>query len=288
MGRMPLPQGRGRTINCTVTPLLRSLGRRGSPAGLAPTASPEPSRVGLPPQPGHSRASGAETGLGGGRGVVTAAGTRGWGQDGVSSPRHPPTPQDERPGVCSQISPAWVPRAHPTGTPPPLPTARPVLRSFDAPGKGGRCHEAPQPRADLKRLVAWTLRETQEIPSNNPGSHRPRAPGEGPGAWRRRHRHSAPRKGGPSRMGVKDGEPSVCSARGGRRQTRLSNSSQQGRTGRKAPRHTLTQAFTSTCAGTRVRDAALRGWTERGQGRAAPPRSRVFPASPQPPRDLSP
>lgn len=267
VGCTPLPQGHGRTINCTVTPLLRCLGRRGSPAGLAPTANPEPSRVGLPPHPGTAGPLGGETGLGGGRGVVTAAWTRGWGQDGVSSPRYPPTPQDEQPGVCSQISPAWAPRAHPTGTPPPLPTARPVLRSFDAPGKGG-CQEAPQPRADLKRLVAWTLRETQENPSNNPGSHRPRAPGEGPGAWRRRHTALSSQKGGTEQDGGegRGAAPAQCTGSpsvGHDRETHQ----QQGRTGRKAPRHTLTQAFTSMCAGTRVREVAPRGWTGGGQGR---------------------
>ena len=44
------------------------------------------------------------------------------------------------------------------------------------PGSGG-CYKAPQPRANLKRLVAWSLHETQKIPSNKPGSHRLRAPG---------------------------------------------------------------------------------------------------------------
>ena len=54
------------------------------------------------------------------------------------------------------------------------------------PGSGG-CYKAPQPRANLKRLVAWSLHETQKIPSNKPGSHRLRAPGEGRGACHRRH-----------------------------------------------------------------------------------------------------
>ena len=112
-------------------------GEEGESRRPGPHRQPRAFQGGAAPPPGHSRASGGETGLGGGRGVVTAAGTRGWGQGGVSSPRYPPTPQDEQPGVCSQISPAWAPRAHPTGSPPPLPTARPVLRSFDAPGKGG-------------------------------------------------------------------------------------------------------------------------------------------------------
>lgn len=89
-------------------------------------------------------------------------------------------------------------------------------------------------------------------------------------------------------MGVKGGEPCVRSARGRQASDtteRLINSEEEPEG--KLP-DTLTQAFTSMCAGTRVRDAALRGWTEGGQGRAAPPRSRVFPASPRPPRDLSP
>lgn len=112
----------GRTISCS-HPTPGEPGEEGESHRLGPRRQPRAFRVGPPRlgvQQGPLR---GETGLGGGGGVVTAAGTRGWGQDGVSSPCHPPTPQDEQPGVCSQISLAWVPRAHPTGTPPlcPLP-----------------------------------------------------------------------------------------------------------------------------------------------------------------------
>lgn len=72
-------------------------------------------------------------------------------------------------------------------------------------------------------------------------------------------------------MGVKGGEPCVRSARGRQASDtteRLINSEEEPEG--KHP-DTLTQAFTSMCAGTRVRDAALRGWTGRaGQGSTAP------------------
>lgn len=116
--------GAGGGPSTAVTPLLGSLGRMGSPTGLAPPLQPRTFQGGATPHPRAQQGPlGGETGLGSGGGVVTAARTRGWGHDGVSSPHYPPTPQDGQPGVCSQISLAWVPRAHPTGTPPlcPLP-----------------------------------------------------------------------------------------------------------------------------------------------------------------------